>query len=100
MTQDNRKPKLINKTPGGGKIILKKINQFTDNIKLNKTYKNEIVQKVPIEKEIKVGKKSNLQKYEETLHNRKGSQLYTREAELRQDPTPSKPPMKKAVTSH
>jgi hypothetical protein len=39
MTQDNRK-KIVNKTPGGGKIILKKINQFSDDIKLGKTYKN------------------------------------------------------------
>lgn len=60
MIQDHRIQKQINKTPGGGKIILKKINQFTDNVKLNKTYKNEIMQKLQVERDIKVGKKSNM----------------------------------------
>ena len=49
MAQENRNYK-ANKQKGshdkGGKIILKKINHFTDNQKLNKTYKNEVMQKL------------------------------------------------------
>lgn len=63
-SQDNVKQRLNNKTPGGGKIILKKINQFTDHIKLNKTYMDENMPKLHNESAIKIGKKSNMQKYD------------------------------------
>jgi hypothetical protein len=61
------------KKPTGGKIILKKINHFTDNLKLNKTYKtaNEAISKVQ-----SGGRKSGMQKYED---NKKTSNLYVRE---------------------
>lgn len=53
--------KRVNKTPGVGKIILKKINHFTDNIKLNKTYKNENLYKLEVERNVKGAKKSKMQ---------------------------------------
>jgi hypothetical protein len=49
---------------------------------LNKTYKNEVMHKLQMQTEIK-SKKSGLDMYDK----KRGSVLYTREADIRQDPT-------------